>query len=151
MYEDLKAVLKTLHETDYYTFDGNGFDPDTSNMAIEQYFSSMTNKERIKASMHIINHCSALQECLHKYLFTWLEMQEKTMQEELKRQKTELEQSKQPKMTFSPPEVVEISGKSKNTIYTHLKNGKLKGHQDSDGIWIIERIDLEEYLHRTDF
>ena len=54
-------------------------------------------------------------------------------------------------MTFSPPEVVEISGKSKNTIYTHLKNGKLKGHQDSDGIWIIERTDLEEYLHRTDF
>ena len=89
MYKDLKAVLKTLHETNYYTVDSNGFDPDSNNVAIEQYFSSMTNKERIKASMHIINHCSALQECLHKYLFTWLEQQEREMHEELKRQKTQ--------------------------------------------------------------
>lgn len=151
MSKKLEAVLRTLNEThgDIVPFDG--FNPDSRNKSIEEYFSTMSDDEKIKASLHIIEHCSALQLCLHKYLFDLLEDRSKKMTEEIKRQKIELENQKKPKMTFNPNEVIEISGKSRNTIYGHLKKGKLIGHQDQDGVWIIERKDLETYLHRTDF
>ena len=150
MSKKLEAVLRTLNEThgDIVPFDG--FNPDSRNKSIEEYFSTMSDEEKITASLHIIEHCSALQLCLHKYLFDLLEDRSQKMAEEIKRQKIELDNQKKPKMTFNPIEVVKISGKSKNTIYTHLKNGKLKGQQDQGGIWIIERKDLENYLHRTD-
>lgn len=151
MSKKLEAVLRTLNEThgDIAPFDG--FNPDSRNKSIEEYFSTMSDEEKIKASLHIIEHCSALQLCLHKYLFDLLESRSQEMAKEIQQQKTELDNQSKPKMTFTPIDVILLSGKSKNTIYAHLKKGKLIGHQDQDGVWIIERKDLETYLHRTDF
>ena len=57
----------------------------------------------------------------------------------------------QKKMSFTAEEAISITGKSKNTIYSHLSSGKLKGDKDVTGLWVIKREALEEYTKRTDF
>ena len=55
------------------------------------------------------------------------------------------------KKTFTAEEAITISGKSKNTIYSHLSSGKLKAEKDATGTWVITREALEGYTKRTDF
>lgn len=150
MSNKLEKILRVLSETSSRTVPFDGFNPDDSNQAINDFFSSIDEEEKIKTAQHIIEHCADLQQCLHKYLFNLLEVRNETMLEEIKKEQETLVNQKTKQMTFSPSEVVKISGKVKNTIYDHLKKGKLKGHFDGT-TWTIERDDLEQYLHRTDF
>ena len=55
------------------------------------------------------------------------------------------------KQTFTAGEAIAITRKSKNTIYSHLMSGKLKGTKDKTDEWVITREALEEYTKRTDF
>jgi hypothetical protein len=153
MSKELESVLRILNERkgDIYPFDGFSTTDVTSNSAIKNFFAGIDDKDKVETARGIIEHASALQQCLFKYLFELLESRNKTMLEELKQREHEIATRTAKKMTFTVPEIVAISGKAKNTIYAHLKNGKLIGHSDKDGLWTITREDLEKYLHRSDF
>ena len=154
MSKKLEEVLRILDERHKsLPVDGDNFDPDSffPSMAITNYLSNKTDSDKIQSARNIIEHCTSLQICLHQYLFEELDRQKKSMLAAIKEQEEQLVNSTLPQMTFTAPEVIKISGKCKNTIYSHLKSGKLKGHNDGDGVWTIKREDLERYLHRNDF
>ena len=153
MNKELEHVLKILYDARQgdnmiYAFDANDWIPHT---AIINYFSNIDDSKKVEVAKEIIEHCYALQHSLLSYLFKLLETREQSMFEKLKEREHEIENKTVKQMTFTAPEVVKISGKSKNTIYTHLKNGKLKGHNDGNGTWTVKREDLEKYLHRSNF
>ena len=153
MSKELETVLKILNErkADVFPFDGFSTINITSNSAIKNFFAGIDDKDKVETAKGIIDHACELQRCLISYLFELLESRNKAMLEELEQREHEITTRTAKKMTFTVPEIVAISGKAKNTIYSHLKNGKLIGHSDKDGLWTITREDLENYLHRSDF
>lgn len=50
------------------------------------------------------------------------------------------------KRSYSPGEVAETLGRSRRTIYRHLRSGRLTAARPGDGEWIITRSDLVQYL-----
>lgn len=49
------------------------------------------------------------------------------------------------KRTYTPAEVAEKLGRSRRTIYRHLRSGRLTAARPGGGEWTITRSDLVEY------
>ena len=94
------------------------------------------------------------------YLLSRLERKEAALIARCKEIENEILTKKEldKQMTFSAPEILDITSRlkirgktSKNTVYSHLSKGLLKGTQNDLGNWTVKREDLEKYLNRTDF
>lgn len=116
-------------------------------------FGQLSHEERIEKVMKVLDECRKIENSLISYIIKDMGSRTtKTIKEyQEKREQIIAEGVKGKKQTFSASEVIKISGRSRNTIYNHLKNGTLRGIQNDSGNWTITREALQEYLHRDDF
>lgn len=134
---------------------GYGFSDDNMNgkSAVQDYFNSITEMERIKIANKVLQECRGLEDLIYEYIIKDIENRANKSIKEYNSKCEQLitEGISRKKSTFTVKEVITISQKSRNTIYKHLKDGTLKGIQDKQENWTIKREALEEYLNRNDF
>lgn len=117
--------------------------------AITDYLNDIPESEWTERTNHIVNQLRSLidkiEEVKTERLRDLIRQYERLISEGVPSAKPEKKQY------FTPEEVITITGKSKNTIYSHLSSGKLQATKDKTGLWVITREALEDYTKRTDF
>lgn len=154
--EQLSLILQILSaKNNEAVGDNEGFSEFScsAQSTIIDFFRTFTDKQMETAAMNIINQCNALQAMVYKHLLDTVSQKMVQLEEDYRKKQYALSEAAQKKVkaTFTVQEAIAISAKSRNTIYTHLKNGILIGKQDDLGRWTIRREDLENYLNRNDF
>ncbi len=123
-------------------------DNDDTN-AIISYLNGIPEEKRTERTTHIIKQLKFLtikvEEAERRRLVELINLYQRKIAEVVPSSKPETKQF------FTAEEAINITGKSKNTIYSHLSSGKLKADKDATGAWVITREALEEYTKRTDF
>ncbi len=128
---------------------------------IDKYVSELKDDDEVVKNLNrIIDQAGKLQAQVFNYLLSRLERKEAALIARCKEIENEILTKKEldKQMTFSAREILDITSRlkirgktSKNTVYSHLSKGLLKGTQDDLGNWTVKREDLEKYLNRTDF
>lgn len=149
----LKDIVKTLASIDPIKDDILDWGNIGKESAISTIFDSLPAEKRVDVAKRVLDEFREFEDVLYDYIIYDLEKRTAKAIKEYqdKREQIIAEGVKCKKQTFSPNDVILISGSSRNTIYNHLKNGTLKGIQNDLGSWTITREALQEYLHRDDF